>query len=148
MKKITTAILSIIGTLTGAVLLYIVWMGFLSPHSLYSELRAYDMYSKALQEDLQFTHGSPYYKIGDDTSEVFTLHPKSNSSPLAKAGVVSGDIVFDDITINRLYILLEEHRGRVFRFRVVQGGDGPALRERLQKIIELYVPEKKQKNKK
>lgn len=143
MKKIIIVIATVFATVVGAFVLFIAWKGFLSPHSFYKESRAYDLYAKALQEELQFTHGSPYYKVGDEITEVFTLHPKSDSSPLAKAGVVSGDIVFDDFTITRFYMLLEKFRGKVFRFRVVLGGDGPELRERPQKIIELYVPERK-----
>ena len=141
MKKITIIIATAVATFAIILVFLIVWKGFLSPHSIYQESRAYDLYAKALQEQLQFTHGSPYYKVGDEITEVFTLNPDSGPSPLAKAGVVSGDIVYDNFTIAGFYILLEQYRGKVFRFRVVQGGDGPLLRDRTQRIIEIRVPE-------
>jgi hypothetical protein len=140
MKKITIIIATAVATLVCILVFLIAWKGFLSPHSFYQESRAYDLYAKALQEQLQFTHGSPYYEVGDEITEVFTLNPNSDSSPLAKAGVASGDIVYDDFTIAGFYMLLEQYRGKVFRFRVVQGGDGPQLRERSQRIIEIHVP--------
>lgn len=140
MKTFLTVVLTVISV----AVLYLVWMFFLSPGNLLHEMRVYEIYAKDLQKDLQFTHGSPYCTVGDSVAEVFTLHPESESSPLAKAGVISGDIVFDDFSICGFYEELQRFRGKVFRFRVVSGGDGPGLRERPQKIINIYVPNQKQ----
>jgi len=108
----------------------------------FEEIRGYDRYATNLRRDLGFDHGSPFVLLGTERKEVFTLHPTTPASLLARAGVSSGDIVVDDFghSIPRFYSELENARGRVYRFRVATGGDGPPLRERLHKIIEVRVP--------
>ena len=80
--------------------------------------------------------------LGTERKETFTLHPTTRASLLARTGVSSGDIVFDDCghTIPRLYLEWENARGRVCRFHVATGGDNPPVRQRLHKIVEVRVP--------
>ena len=92
----------------------------------------------ALQSDLGFYHGSPVVRAGDRWREVLTLLPQP-SGPFATVGVRDGDIVAD-YSVKRFYKLLEEYRGERVQFYVLNGGDGPPLKERARRVISIRVP--------
>ena len=112
---------TILGTL---VAVGVVYFGMLIYPTL-EESAAYDAYADGLRRDLGFSHGSPYIRAGDRTIEVLNLFPTSPDSPLAKAGLSEGDIVFDDFrrSVPRFYLEMHNARGKIFRFRVADGGD-------------------------
>ncbi len=98
-----------------------------------------------LEEDLGFTHGSPYVWIGDSEwgTEVMTLEKVSPSGVLAKAGIKEGDIPLDDLSITEFYRMLVRSRGKTVTIKVVPGGDGPPLNERPVRTVTFRVPDAK-----
>lgn len=95
-----------------------------------------------LERDLGFRHGSPYFTFGDDSFEVFTLHPQAGGG-MAAAGVRDSDIVLDH-SITDFYRALHEHRGSTITFRVTDGGDGNPIAQRPIRTITLQIPAQRQ----
>jgi len=95
-----------------------------------------------LDHDLGFRHGSPYFIFGDDSSEVFTLHPQPGSL-MSAARVRDSDIVLDH-SITGFYRTLHERRGSTIAFRVTDGGDGVPIAQRPVRTITLQIPAQRQ----
>ena len=96
-----------------------------------------------LQRDLGFRHGTPYYNINGKGTEVMDVAFVQPGGVFAKAGFKAGDIFIDlrsRNSINELYRLLEKSRGKSITFRVVPGGNGPALKQRPIRSITFTVP--------
>jgi hypothetical protein len=108
---------------------------------LYTTQQAYHYQSvlgSVLDRDLGFRHGSPYFSFGDDSFEVFTLHPLTGG-PMHAAGVRDSDIVLDH-SITGFYRTLHEHRGSTIAFRVTDGGDGIPMNQRPVRTVTLSIP--------
>ena len=126
----------IISIVSALVIISILWIFYITEKDM-----AYnDTHGTLLRKDIGFKHGSPYIKLGDSNKEVFTLHPIGKDSAMLKSDVKSGDIVYNYSSIIEFYKALEAHRGKTIKFPVVDGGDGPPLKDRQQRIIELNVP--------
>ena len=95
-----------------------------------------------LDRDLGFRHGSPYFIFGDDSFEVFTLHPQPGGV-MSAAGVRDSDIVLGH-SITGFYRALHEHRGSTITFRVTDGGDGIPIAQRPIRAVTLQIPAQRQ----
>src|SRR4030095_9305492 len=95
-----------------------------------------------LDRDLGFRHGSPYFNFGDDSFEVFTLHPQPGGV-MSAAGVRDSDIVLDH-SITGFYRTLHEHRSSTIAFRVTDGGYGVPIAQRPIRMITLQIPAQRQ----
>lgn len=95
-----------------------------------------------LERQLGFTHGSPFIFAGDETFELFTLHPRPGGA-LAAAGVRDSDIVLSH-TITGFYRALHKHPGSTATFRVTDGDDGAPIEQRPVRTITLQVPARDQ----
>jgi len=102
----------------------------------------YEAHAQQLNVDLGFDHGSPYVKIDGKAQEVFTIESTVNEGVFDRSSVREGDIVMD-VSILEFYENLEAHRGRVYTFSVVEGGDGPALAKRTKRPISVTIPPKR-----
>jgi hypothetical protein len=117
----------------------------LTAFGVYTALQAHRYQSvigSVLDRDLGFRHGSPFFSFGDDSFEVFTLHPQP-SGIMSAAGVRDSDIVLDH-SITGFYRTLHEHRGSTITFRVTDGGDGIPLAQRPIRTVTLQIPAQRQ----
>lgn len=96
----------------------------------------------SLDADMGFTHGSPYVQCGTTRREVFTIHSVQPGGVFAQAGFTNGDIVVG-MSITQLYRTLHRGRGGEVTVSVVDGGDGPALRERRVRQLRFRVPQRR-----
>lgn len=91
-----------------------------------------------IQKELEFKHGSPYINVEGSMIEVFTIHPKKNGA-ISKSGIKDGDIVISE-SITSFYKLLSESNGKKVTVIVVDGGDGPPLDKRKQRVANIKTP--------
>ena len=127
--------LKILAVIVGS--LFVTFVGF----GLYTGYQAHYYQStlgSQLERELGFTHGSPYLRLGDDSREVFTLHP-TPGGVLADAGIRDGDIVLGH-TITNFYRLLHERRGSSVTVRVTDGGNGPPIAQRPIRSVTFSIP--------
>jgi hypothetical protein len=113
--------------------------------ALYTAQQAHHYQSvigSVLDRDLGFRHGSPYFIFGDDSFEVFTLHPQPGGV-ISAAGVRDNDIVLDH-SFTGFYRALHEHRGSAITFRVTDGGNGTPIAQRPIRTVTLQIPAQRQ----
>jgi hypothetical protein len=120
----------------------VVLLAFASIRALF-DTQAYERYAAALQRDLGFGHGSPYVLVGNSRKELMTIEHVTPDGVFDRAGIRSGDIPLDDLSIAGFYRWLDASRGQTVTISVADGGDGPPLRERPKRSIEVVISARK-----
>jgi S1-C subfamily serine protease len=94
-----------------------------------------------LKRELGFRYGTPYIQEAGSSwpREVLTVESVAPGGAFERAGFKSGDII-SELSINELFQTLHRSRGQPVTIRVVDGGDGPPLDQRLGRSITLVVP--------
>src|SRR5688572_2632459 len=94
-----------------------------------------------LERELGFQHGSPYVQEDGSSwdTEVLTIGSVVPGGVFDRAGFRSGDVV-RELSINELFQVLHRGRGQQVTIRVVDGGDGPPLDQRPERVITFEVP--------
>ena len=95
--------------------------------------------AEALQQDLGFTHATPYIRSGWRTADVLVVGALIPGGVFDRVGFRVGDIIHGP-SITGLYKMLHRGRGSVVRLTVLQGGDGPPLNQRPRRVIAVPVP--------
>ena len=88
--------------------------------------------------DFGITISTPYFDdgtlMGREPIEITTVAP---NSPLAIAGVESGDCILDSMSVGQFHRLLLQSKSEDVTLRLVPGGDGVRFRDRPIKNITL-----------
>jgi hypothetical protein len=94
-----------------------------------------------LEQDLGFQHGSPYVQEGGSSgyTEVLAIEAVVPGGVFDRAGFRNGDVV-RGMSSNELFQSLHRGRGQQVTIRVVDGGDGPPLDQRPERVIAFEVP--------
>jgi S1-C subfamily serine protease len=94
-----------------------------------------------LEREMGFRHGTPYVQEAGSSwpQEVLTVESVIPGGAFDRAGFKSGDVV-RGLSINGLFQALHRGRGQQITIRVVDGGDGPPLDQRLERAIMFVVP--------
>jgi hypothetical protein len=94
---------------------------------------------KDLRRDLGFEHATPYIRCGRRTVDVLTVGALVAGGVFDRAGFRVGDII-EGLSITGLYKKLHCGRGSEVRLTVVEGGDGPPLKQRPRRVLAVTVP--------
>jgi hypothetical protein len=96
---------------------------------------------KPLERELGFQHGTPYVQEAGSSwpREVLTVESIENGGVFDRAGFRVGDVV-RELSSTDLFRLLHRSRGQQVTIRVVDGGDGPPLEQRPERVITFVVP--------
>jgi hypothetical protein len=116
-------------------LLFGTWVVYIIVEAFYYQ----EHLGKLLERDLGFRHGSPYVRCSGSACEVLTLEAITPGRIFDQAGFREGDIV-KGLSITGFFKLLHKNRGKVVTVCVIDGGDGPPLEERPERLITFSVP--------
>ena len=96
--------------------------------------------AKRLERDLGFEHGSAYPRCnGRIHLGVLTIRRLEPGGIFERAGFREGDIL-PWLTITELFKLLHRNRGREVEVHVIDGGNGPRLAARPERLIRISLP--------
>jgi hypothetical protein len=94
-----------------------------------------------LRRDLGFDHGTRYIRDGRGLAGVLSIDSLDPSGIFEQAGFRVGDIIKGP-SITGLYKMLHRGRGSRVQITVVEGGEGPPLKKRSERVISVKVPAK------
>jgi hypothetical protein len=117
--------------------LFVAWVVYIAFNAWYWQ----GTIGASLEQELGFQHGSPY--IWEDGSsqprEVLTVESVVPNGIFDQAGFQRGNVI-QGVSTNELFRLLHRGRGQQVTFRVVDGGNGPPLSKRPERLITVSVP--------